>query len=496
MALAAVLAASCGQQGRTAVPAINLSNLDTTVAPGTNFYDYATAGWRRNNPLKPEYSRYGAFDILAENNEIRLNEMFSALASKRTKPGTEARKIADLYTMGLDSVRLNAEGAAPVLKYLGELESVTDLESFAAASGRLARMGLGNGIFGAYVGADMKNSDENILYVGESGLALRNRDFYLLPEHAAIREGYKAFLEKVFTLAGHDDAGAAAADAFEVEMAIAVPYWSMERQRDIEAQYNPMSSSAMYAAWPELHLEAYMAEAGIPDQKILCVEQPDYLGAVNALLPGMAPSKLRHYLQATVLSDASARLSDDFAEARFDFFSRQMAGVQEQKPRWKRSMAFASAVLGEAVGKLYVEKYFPEQDKARMLEIVKNIQASLGEHIAALEWMSEETKAKALEKLSAFTIKIGYPDEWKDYSSLETDPSLSYLDNCVRASEWHVADNISKLGRPVDRQEWGMTPQTVNAYYNPTTNEICFPAGILQPPSSTPTPPTPSTTVP
>ncbi|MCQ2164283.1 MAG: M13 family metallopeptidase [Bacteroidales bacterium] len=482
MAMTALTAAGCATQPQhEAVPAIDLANLDTLVAPGADFYQYATGGWQKNNPLKPEYSRYGSFDVLRENNEIRLNELFQGLADVKAKKGTVEQKISDLYTMGLDSTRLNAEGAAPVKPYLEGLEAVCDVESYVKAAAKLNKAGIG-GLWGGYVGADMMDSNNNILYVGESGLAMGNRDYYLLPENQALREGYLAFLTRIFTLAGMSEPQTRAQDAFDMEMAIAVPFWSMVQQRDIEAQYNPMSSDELCAAYPALMLGTYMTEMGIPSQPKIIVEQPSYLQALNEMFKTIDGAKLRHLLQAQLLSDACGSLSDDFTEASFDFFSKQMSGVQEQKPRWKRAMNVPNSILGEAVGQMYVAKYFPEQDKQRMLEIVKNIQTALGQHVAALEWMSDETKAKAQEKLSAFTIKIGYPDKWKDYSDLQIDPEMSYYDNLRNASAWYIADNMSELGKPVDKEKWGMSPQTVNAYYNPTTNEICFPAGILQPP--------------
>ena len=473
-------ATSCKSE-QEKVPAIDLTNLDTSVKPGDDFYAYATDGWKRKNPLKPEFSRYGAFDVLAENNQIRLNELFQSLAKLKTKPGSVEQKIADLYNMGLDSLKLNEQGIAPVLPAIQALESVTDLESFAIASAECDMNGVGS-IYGGGVSTDLIDSNMQIFYMSESGLAMGNRDYYLLPEHEALRKGYKDFLVKVFGLAGFENAEEMATDAYDVEMAIAVPYWSMVQQRDIMASYNPMSSEEMFAAYPNLHLDSYCQTLGVPAQEKLVVEQPSYFKAINDYVASVDPKVLRHYLQARVLRDACGAVSDEFYAASFDFFSRQMAGVQEQKPRWKRAMAVPNGLLGEAVGQMYVAKYFPKEDKERMLQIVKNIQASLSEHIAALDWMSEATKAKAQEKLANFTIKIGYPDKWKDYSTLDIDPSKSYYENLVAASRWYTADNLSKLGQPVDREEWLMSPQTVNAYYNPTTNEICFPAGILQPP--------------
>ena len=460
MTMIAMAAVACdGGQTRVSVPAIDLSNLDTTVAPGQDFYAYATRGWQRNHPLKPEFSRYGSFDVLRENNEIRLNELFQGLAGLKTRKGSVEQKIADLYTMALDSTRLNAEGFAPVKPYYDEIEKVSDAAGFALEAAKLNL-----GVWSSYVDADLMDSNTNVLYLGQSGLAMGNRDYYLDADKAELRDGYLNFLVKVFTLAGDPEAEKKARDAFDFEMSLAEPFWSMVQQRDIQAQYNPMSSQEVFATYPNMHFDVCMDYYGIPEQEKVIVAMPSFFSAVDALIAQADPAVLRHYLQAQLLTDACGAISDDFYDASFEFFSRQMSGAQEQKPRWKRAMSVPNGILGEAVGEMYVAKYFPEKDKQRMLEIVKNIQTALGQHVAALDWMSDSTKAKAQEKLSSFTVKIGYPE------------------NRRAASEWYVADNLSKLGKPVDKDEWGMSPQTVNAYYNPTTNEICFPAGILQPP--------------
>ena len=483
LAIASICATACNPVKETGrVPALDYSNLDTLTAPGADFYQYATGGWQKNNPLKPEFSRYGAFDILAENNEIRLNDLFKGLVSLKTEDGSVERKISDLYKMGLDSTRLNAEGAAPLEKYLAKIETeVVDARSFARLSAECERNGA-ESLFGCYAEADLANSDVEVLYIGESGLSMGNRDYYLLEQHAGIREGFKRYLVRIFELAGYEDAASRAQDAYDVQMAIAEPFWSMVQQRDIQAMYNPMSSEEIVTAYPFLCFDEYFKAMGIEPQDKVILEQPSYFRAVNELAFILKPSQLKHFLQAQVIENACSALGDEFYAASFDFFSRQMAGTKEPKPRWKRAMNVPNRLLGEAVGQMYVEKYFPEEAKTKMLAIVKSIQASLGEHIDSLDWMSDATKAKAHEKLDNFTVKIGYPDKWKDYSSLEINPEMSYLDNICAASRWYTEDNLSKLGKPVDKEEWGMTPQTVNAYYNPTTNEICFPAGILQPP--------------
>lgn len=475
-------ATSCGTKSAgEKVPAIDLASLDPSISAKEDFYQYATGGWQKNHPLKPEYSRYGSFDVLRENNEIRLNELFQGLSSVKAEKGSVQQKISDLYAMGLDSTRLNAEGVNPVKPYLDALESVKDVESYVRAMADIELHGDG-GCWGVYAESDMTDNSNTVLYITQSGLALGNRDYYLLAENAELREGYLNFLKKIFTLAGDEKAEQKAKDAFDFQMTIAEPSWSMTQQRDIEARYNPMTPEQLYKEYPSLRFDAYLDAMGIPAQSKIILEQPSYFKALNRIVAKTNPRVLRHYLQAQLLSGACGYISDDFTDASFDFFSAQMSGIKEQKPRWKRAMQAPNSILGEAVGEMYVAKYFPEKDKQKMLQIVKNIQKGLSEHVAALDWMSEQTKARAQEKLSSFIVKIGYPDKWKDYSTLEIDAQKSYYQNLREASLWSMRDNLSKLGRPVDKTEWGMTPQTVNAYYNPTTNEICFPAGILQPP--------------
>ena len=339
-----------------------------------------------------------------------------------------------------------------------------------------------NPLFGLGVDADMMNSTQNILYAQQSGLGMGNRDYYLDEENASKREGYVAFLTKAFELAEVEGAAEKAAAVLDFETKMAKDFRSMVELRDIEANYNPTTREAFVSRYDAIDWESYFAAVGIGEFEQMVVGQPEVLDAVNKLLKSTPIEVVKDYLAAGYLRSAASYLNDELNAASFDFFGRQMSGAQQQRPRWKRAMGVPNSILGEAVGKMYVAKYFPEEDKVRMTELVKNLQVALGQHIEALEWMSDETKARAQEKLAAFTVKIGYPDKWKDYSSLEIDPTLSYWENIKRANAWYTADNFAKLGKPVDRDEWFMSPQTVNAYYNPTTNEICFPAAILQPP--------------
>ncbi len=463
------------------MPAIDLTNLDTTVAPSEDFYQYATGGWQVKNPLKPEFARYGSFDVLRENNEKRINEIFAAMAKTTAEAGSVEQKISDLYKMGLDSARLNKEGLSVLEGDLAAIEAVTDSKSLIETVAKM-HASMGNPLFGLYVSSDLKNSSVNALYISQSGLGMGNRDYYLDEEHAAKREGYVAYLEKVFTLANLAEARAQAEAVMAFESVMAERFRSNVELRDIEKGYNPMSKADFVARYNNIDWEAYRTTLGLGEFDRIIVEQPEVIDLVNELVKSTPLTTLKSYLKAHLLQSAAGYAGDELYAATFDFFSRQMTGVEEMKPRWKRAMGVPNSILSEAVGEIYVAKYFPKEDKERMTVLVKNLQTALGQHIDALEWMSDATKAKAQEKLSTFTVKIGYPDKWKDYSSLEIDPTLSYWENNKRASAWYTADNLSKLGKEVDRDEWFMSPQTVNAYYNPTTNEICFPAAILQPP--------------
>ena len=476
-----MMLAACQPKG-TKAPALDPTDMDLAVAPGENFFLYANGGWMEKNPLKPEYARFGSFDVLREKNVEDLNALFSEMTNMNPEPGSIDQKIVDLYKQGLDSTRLNAEGAAPIKKYLDELYAVADKKALAAHLGQLNLVGEG-GFFGNGVDADLMDSKVQVFYLGQGGLGMGDRDYYVDPANAELRKGYEAMLAKLFTLAGLDNAEQRAANAAGVEDKLAQFSWTSVQNRDVEKLYNPMSSAQIFKAYPGFDFKTFFEAMNLPtDLDKIIVEQPSFFQGFSKLFKDTQIETLKDYLAAQLLTSATGALSDDFYAANFDFFSTQMSGITEQKPRWKRAMAVPNNILGEAVGQMYVAKFFPESSKQKMLDLVKNLQISLGQHIDSLDWMSDATKAKAREKLAAFTVKIGYPDQWKDYSTLNVDPSLSYLENLAAASAWYIADNLGKLGKPTDPTEWGMTPQTVNAYYNPTTNEICFPAGILQPP--------------
>ena len=475
-----IAAVSCQQKGDK-VPALDTSYMDLSISPKSDFYSYANGNWVKNNPLKPEYARFGPFDKLREDNVERLNALFAEMSKMSPAYGTNDQKIVDLYKQGLDSARLNSEGATPIAKDLNAIYAAADKQELVKVLADMNKYGSG-GFFGVGVDADLMDSDSQVLYMGQGGLGMGDRDYYVAKENAELHEKYQQMIEKFFSLCGLDEPARRAASALKTEDALAEFSWTSIQNRDYTKLYNPMSTSQIAATFKGFDFALFFKSLGLPEQEKVIVQQPSFFNGFAKLYADTDLETLKDYLAAHLIMDASSSLSDDFYAANFDFFSTAMSGITEQKPRWKRAMSIPNSILGEAVGQMYVKKYFPEENKQKMLEIVGQLQKSLGEHIAALDWMSDETKEYAEKKLSSFTVKIGYPDKWKDYSSLTVDPKLSYYDNLRSANAWYVADNLSKLGQKTDKSEWGMTPQTVNAYYNPTTNEICFPAAILQPP--------------
>ena len=466
---------------KSAVPALDLTDLDPTTSPKADFYQYATGGWQAKNPLRPEFSRYGSFDAIRERTQENLNALFESMTTLEAKPGTVDQKISDLYKMALDSTTRNNLGAQPIQPYIAKIQAVKNHDELATLLGQMNLYGEG-GFYGGGVEADLANSDMQVFYLGQGGLGMGDRDYYLKEENKELLSGYRNYLVKVLELAGIANAEDLADKDIAVETALAQASWSREQNRDMQAIYNPMGASEILHRWPALRLDKVATVMGINPEGAI-VQQPSYFDAINGMWaqPSLLDSH-KAYILCQFVSGQAGALSDDFYTASWEFFSHQMAGAQEQQPRWKRAMNVPNSLLGEAVGEMYVSRFFPESSKQKMVTLVENLRTALGQHIDALEWMSDTTKVRAREKLAAFTVKIGYPDKWKDYSTLEIDPSKTYYENLRNASAWYVKDNLDKLGKPTDKTEWGMTPQTVNAYYNPTTNEICFPAAILQKP--------------
>ena len=466
------------------VKGVDRANLDETVSPGQDFYDYACGGWMKNNPLPAQYSRFGTFDQLAENSREQVKSLVQHLSETEHPQGSVGQKVSDLYEMGMDSVRLNNEGATALQADIEKIDGMKRNELINIVA--WLHNGIASPFFSTGVMADLKNADLNIMYVAQISGGLGDRDYYLENDDPTvnIRNEYVKYIEKIFTLAGFKkkQAQKAAKNVLKIETELAKAAMTREESRNYAIQYNIYTIDQLKAEYPNIDWMAYFSGIGLPNLDQVCLMQPKFLAEVNSLIGSLSDREIKDYLLCKYISSASPYLSDDFIQANFDMFSRTMSGKKEMQPRWKRALSVPDGMLGEAVGQLYVEKYFPAESKERMLKLVGNLKKALAEHIAGLTWMSDQTKVNALVKLNSFTVKIGYPDKWKDYSDVTVDSTKTYWDNIKGISLFLAQDNYQRWNKPVDRDEWGMTPQTVNAYYNPTTNEICFPAAILQPP--------------
>lgn len=463
-----------------------MSNLDKTTKPADDFYQFATGGWQKNNPLPAAYSRFGSFDQLQEDNNKRINTILSDLQKKSYKEGSIERKLSDFYKLALDVDRRNSEGIAPVKPVLDEIEGASTLADVRRLQLKYADQGYGIQ-FGSYFGADEKNVTMNILNLTQGGLTLGQKDYYMNNDAAtvAIRDAYKQHIARMFGLYGFSETAAKAkAEAvFRQETLLALVSKSMTELRDPQANYNKMTLKEFAEQYPNIPLEALANAEGVKTEYIetLVVGQPQFMAGLDKITSLQTVDEVKALMEWDVIQNSTGYLTDEIREANFDFFGKTMSGRKEDYPLWKRATSQVEAQMGEALGKMYTERYFPESSKKMMEQLVRNLQLSLGERIDAQTWMSAETKANAHKKLDKFYVKIGYPNKWTDYSSLTIDPTKSYYENVLAcrkfAHDKHIAE---KAGKPVDRDEWYMNPQTVNAYYNPTTNEICFPAGILQ----------------
>ena len=486
LAAGIVALASCNtpQKEVVKIAAINPANMDTTVAAGTDFYEYACGGWIKNNPLKPEYARFGTFDQLLENNQEQLRVLIEELSATPHEAGSVAGKIGALYAMGLDSTKLNADGVAPIKEELAAINALATKSDVSKMVATLHKEGMAP-FFALFVDADEKNSAMNIVQLYQAGIGMGDRDYYLLEDEgsAKMRDAYRAYINKLFTLAGSspEQADAAVDAVMKIEKAIADISYGREDLRDSQKNYNKLAYEDFKQIESPLDWDVYFESMGLAGLKELDAKQINFYKDMNKALQNTTVDEQKYYLAFNLLSAAAPYLSDDFVDADFEFYGNVMSGKQEQQPRWKRSLNTVNGALGEAVGEMYVEKYFPASSKEKMLTLVGNLQTALSERINGLEWMSDTTKAKAQEKLAAFTVKIGYPDKWRDYSGLEIKDD-SYWANVRRSNIFDMAYQLADVDKPVDKSRWHMNPQTVNAYYNPTTNEICFPAAILQPP--------------
>ncbi len=463
---------------------IDLANLDMNAKPGTDFYRFATGGWNDQHPLTDEYARYGQFDALAEKNRVQLQELVLEQAAKQNEPGSNAQKIGDLYNLAMDSTRRNSLGYSPIKPTLEQIAAIQDKKEILPLSATLVRDGI-SGFFYTGVGADIMDSNNNLLMLYQGGLSLPGKEYYFDTDEATkdIRKKFKEHVAKMFMLCGFtaQEAAKNTEAVMTIETRIAEKSFNNVEQRDPAKNYHKMSYDELKKEFADIDWDTYFANLKISGVKEINVSQLEPIAEVSKIINDLPLSELKAYMQWNVINSSSNVLSDEIEAQNFDFYGRTLSGKQAQQPRWKRALGTVNGALGEVIGELYVAKYFPPAAKERMVQLVRNLQTALGERIDAQDWMSDSTKLAAHEKLNTFAVKIGYPDKWKDYSKLTIDPTLSYAENSRNIARFGWDDHIeSKLNKPVDKDEWHMTPQTVNAYYNPTTNEICFPAGILQ----------------
>lgn len=482
-ALAADAQAPAAAQG--AVHGVNKADMDMSVRPGDDFYQYAGGGWLKANPMKPEYSSYGVFNDLAETNRKQIRELFENLSKEKHAFGSVGQKVADLYNMAMDSVRLNKEGAAPLQKDLDKVKAFSKKADFTAFIAD-QHLYMGNPFFGIGVDTDLKNSDLNVMWLSAGTSGLPDRDYYLNTDADSKKkqEAYRAYLSKIFQLSGYKkkEAEKAAKVIYNIEYQFAEAEMSRAEARDYNKLYNIYTIDMLQKDYPAIQWAKYFELMGVKDVKQVILTEPKVMAVAQKLMSTLSEQDIKYYVAGLIIKSSTSVLSDDFVNANFDFYGRLLNGQKEQKARWKRALGFPNSLLGEAVGELYVSKYFAGESKAKMLKLIDNLRKALATRIANLAWMNDTTKINALVKLNSFTVKVGYPDKWRDYSKLTIDPAKSLYDNVAAATYVETLRNLEKFGKPVDKSEWGMTPQTVNAYYNPTTNEICFPAAILQAP--------------
>lgn len=465
---------------------IDQSNLNTEINPREDFYAFACGGWQKKNPIKGEFSQYGTFTILSEEARDNVKHLIETLKETPAakERGSIAQKISDIYQLGMDIERRDREGAAPMQPVLERIEEF-DQSKLGEWIAWLS-YGLDSTFFGFGVGPDPADSNRNILHLMEAGIGLGDRDYYLVRNESndRIMDAYRKYIVELMILAGFDQEAAERVrdTVIEVETEYARHKKTREERRDPLKRYNLMTIEDIESKYPSFPWREIFERCGMKDVKEVNVTSTGFMDFITEYYPTLSDRQIKDLMAYGAVSSSSSLLSEDFYDVTFEMFGRVMSGTEEKKALWKRAMTLPNSMFGEAVGQLYVEKYFPPENKEYMVGLVENLRKSLGKHISNLTWMSDETKEKALDKLNSLNVKIGYPDKWKDYGEIDIDPEKSYMENALKASEWFTQDNYNQLSKPVDKDEWHMFPQTVNAYYSPQTNEICFPAGILQPP--------------
>ncbi len=465
---------------------INPENMDTNIAPGTDFYMYANGSWIKNNPIKEEYSVFGSFHKLAEDNTSMLKELFeNAISSKDSKDGSELKKIANFYSSGLDTVTIEKLKIEPLKPYFDEISAIKNSNDLITQVAKLQTIEV-YPMFYIFGNQDDKNSAMVITQIMQGGIGLPDRDYYISKDEQSqmLRKEYVKYITNLLTLTGkykENEVSKVANNIMNIETKFAKASMTRVEMRDPQKLYHKMTLTELQKLSPNFDWTLYFNSIGKPNIKEINVNQPDFIKEIGTMTNSISINDWKDYLTFNLINTYASYLSSDFEKTKFDFYGTILSGKTKMKERWKRIVEVTSGMLGEAVGKIYVEKYFPAEAKTRMLDLVKNLKVSLKEHIQALTWMTPETKIKAIEKLETISLKIGYPDKWIDYTNLKIS-NQPFVLNVILANNFEFKRMLAEIDKPVDRTKWGMTPQTVNAYYNPNMNEIVFPAAILQPP--------------
>ena len=483
MVAGTIIAGGCAPKAEEGTPAIDLKNMDQSINPADDFFRYCNNNWLKNNPIPDEYTTFGAFTEIDQHNELLIQDIIKEVsADANAVDGSVAQKIRDFYNAGMDTVAINERGYSELLPYFEMVDGLTDMADLGELLGKLHYNGFG-GFFNAGPSTDPKNAEMVIMHLYQGGLSLPDRDDYLTEESQEMREKYVEHVSKMFQLVGVDaeSANAKAQAILNLETQLAQNSLSRVERRDPDRTYNKRSVIELQNSTPNFNWTVYFKQAGAPEFDSLNVGMPDFITALNGIILNTDLQVIKDYLKWKIIHGSASIISSEFDQENFNFYNKFLYGQEMQQPRWRRILNATDGCLGEAIGQIYVEKHFPAAAKERMEALVANLKVALGERIKALDWMSEETKEKALSKLSCINVKVGYPNKWKDYTKYEVTPE-SYFKNIHNAIRFETDVEMAKIGKPVDKEEWFMTPQTVNAYYSPEMNEIVFPAGILQPP--------------
>jgi putative endopeptidase len=461
---------------------LELSNFDNSIKPGNDFFRYTNGGWMKNNPIPPAYSRWGSFNILQENNNDNLKTIVEAAALKPGKKGEENQKIGDFFYAAMDSTAIEKAGTAPLKPYFAKIDAIKNKKDLMKVVAEFHAMGLAP-IFAFYAGQDEKNSSMVIAQLAQAGIGMGNRDYYTdeTPRAKELRQKYVEHLSNMFNLINVDKK--ASNEVMDLETKLAQTSMTLVEQRDPLVTYNAVNVKELQEMCPAVDWKAYFKALGLKkDPSKINVTSVKFFKGISSIIENTSIDTWKEYLKWNIAHVAASYLSSSFVNESFNFYGKALSGSKELQPRWKRALNATNEALGEAVGKIYCKQFFPPEAKTRMVKLVENLRGALDERISKLTWMSAPTKAKAREKLKAMNVKIGYPDAWRSYAKLNISRDKSYFENAMDASKFDFDFMIAKIDKKHDKKEWGMTPQTVNAYYSPNSNEIVFPAAILQPP--------------